>query len=352
MAAKSDAAFMARAVRLSRKGFPAPNPHVGCVLVKQGRIIGEGYHHHAGGPHAEVVALGQAGATAKGSTAYVTLEPCNHTGRTPPCTEALLQAGVARVVVACIDPNPKVSGSGIARLQSHGIEVEVGLMEGEASEANERFLTSMRLGRPYVTLKAAATLDGRIALPSGESKWITGERARREGHRLRAEMGCVLVGRGTVECDDPLLTARIPGVVNQPLRVVLDPEGRLTGRERLFGEPGEVAHFVGQGISRGGAVPLPLRQGAFDLEEVLQALWNRGVTGVLVEGGPRTLSRFLAEELYDRLELFIAPKLFGEGPTWFQQTAPESVPGSSQLTLARARKVGDDLWLSYRRSEG
>lgn len=331
---------MRRAVQLSRRGFPAPNPHVGCVLVRDGEIVGEGYHHHAGGPHAEVVALRQAGGRAKRATAYVTLEPCNHYGRTPPCSLALREAGVARVVVACPDPNPRAAG-GASALREAGIPVETGFLEAEAAAANVQFLTAMRLRRPYVVVKAAASLDGRIALPSGESQWITGPAARRAAHRLRAECGAVLVGRRTVEADDPRLTARIPGVVNQPLRVVLDPDGRLSPEAKAF--DGEAPTLR---VTRADGLAAWTPEG-FDLPSLLASLFERGVLGLLVEGGAATISGFVRAGLVDRLELFLGPKVLGAGPSWLEDAGIGVLADAPTFGLGKSRRLNDDLWLSF-----
>ncbi|AIE85787.1 bifunctional diaminohydroxyphosphoribosylaminopyrimidine deaminase/5-amino-6-(5-phosphoribosylamino)uracil reductase RibD [Fimbriimonas ginsengisoli] len=324
-----DERLMRRAIALSRRGFPAPNPHVGCVLVRDGEIVGEGYHHHAGAPHAEAAALSVAGERARGADAYVTLEPCNHFGRTPPCTDALLRAGVRRVVAACPDPNPVASG-GLARLAENGVATEIGLLQQEAEAANFRFLSAMRMRRPHVTIKAAVSLDGRIALPSGESQWITGPAARREGHRLRAECGAVLVGRRTVEMDDPQLTARIPGVVNQPLRIVLDPRGRLTGKERVFDAAAPTKHVTGP----------------VDLNELLVELFNDGVTSLLVEGGGTTIAGFVRSRLADAVELFLAPKLLGDGPSWLNGLDLGNLAEAPSLEIDRIKRLGPDLRLS------
>jgi len=320
---------MRRAIALSARGFPAPNPHVGCVIAQGEKIVGEGYHPYAGGPHAEVVALRDAGDAAKGSTAYVTLEPCNHHGRTPPCVDALLQAGVRRVVVACPDPNPVAAG-GMDRLRGSGVEVQVGLLREEASARNRQFLHAMQERRPFVVVKAAASLDGRIALPSGESKWITGEAARRDAHRLRAECGAVLVGRGTVEADDPLLTARLPGVRNQPVRVVLDPRGVLTGRERVFDASAETMHVTGR----------------IDLPELLGRLAKRGINGLLVEGGGTTIRHFFSAGLVDRVELYLAPKLLGDGRAWIEGLGLSALADAPTLSITGIKRLGPDLRVS------
>ena len=322
---------MGRAIRLSRRGFPMPNPHVGCVIARDGEVVGEGWHSYAGGLHAEAVALSQAGELARESDVYVTLEPCNHHGRTPPCAEALIAAGIRRVFVAVSDPNPVAAG-GTSALREAGIEVEVGLLQDEARAANRVWLSALEMQRPFVTLKAAITLDGKIARADGTSKWITGEPARRDGHRLRAEMGCVVVGANTVLADDPLLTARIRGVTNQPLRVVLDARSRLSGEDRVFGE-GNV---------------LWIRE-ELEPEELLRQLWGWGVRGVLVEGGGETLRRFLVSGLADRLCLYVGPKVFGEGISWVGSGL--DVPEDLGLTLGSVRRFGQDFRIEYEISQ-
>jgi diaminohydroxyphosphoribosylaminopyrimidine deaminase/5-amino-6-(5-phosphoribosylamino)uracil reductase len=324
-----DVRFMRRAIDLSRNGFPAPNPHVGCVLVRDNQIIGEGWHDFAGGPHAEAAAIAHAGSSAIGATAYVSLEPCNHQGRTGPCSLALIEAGVSRVVYACPDPNPKAVGGG-ERLRAAGITVESGLLTEEAAAENRQFFFALQNQRPLVVLKAACSLDGRIALPSGESKWITGEEARAEAHRLRADLGAVLVGRRTVELDDPQLTARIPGVTNQPTRIVLDPGAKLNASYRIFDDAAPTIHMTG----------------AFDLPGLMSELFRQGITGVLVEGGATTIGGFLKSGLFDRLELFMAPKILGSGPTWNEGLILDSLADAPQLEIGEIRRLGRDLWIT------
>ncbi|MCX7800372.1 MAG: bifunctional diaminohydroxyphosphoribosylaminopyrimidine deaminase/5-amino-6-(5-phosphoribosylamino)uracil reductase RibD [Fimbriimonadales bacterium] len=340
----TDREAMARAVRLSRRGFPAPNPRVGCVLVRDGAVVGEGWHRFAGGPHAEAEALSQAGERARGATAYVTLEPCNHHGRTPPCSAALIAAGVRRVVAACADPNPLAAG-GAEALRAAGVEVEFGLMAEEAEEANWRFLTAMRLRRPAVVAKIAMSADGRIALPSGESRWITGPAARRAGHRLRAEMGAVLVGRATAQVDDPRLTARIPGVRNQPLRVVLDPELRLPPGLRVFDDAAPTLRVAAQPHAADLTLPRT-GDGGLDLRALLRELFARGVTGLLVEGGARTVGSFLREGLVDRLELFLAPKLLLDGLPAVLARAADALEAAPNGRWLAVRRVGPDVRLT------
>ncbi|MCB8933611.1 MAG: bifunctional diaminohydroxyphosphoribosylaminopyrimidine deaminase/5-amino-6-(5-phosphoribosylamino)uracil reductase RibD [Chthonomonadaceae bacterium] len=336
---------MDRAIALSRRGYPAPNPRVGCVIVRDGEIVGEGFHPYAGAPHAEVFALREAGDKARGATAVVTLEPCAHTGRTPPCAEALIEAGIKEVVVAVRDPNPRAAGGG-AWLERHGISVTYGIRAQRAASANEVFLQAHALGRPFVVAKAAMTLDGRIALPDGRSRWITGDRARREAHRLRAELGCVLVGRGTVAADDPLLTARLRGVHHPPVRVVLDPRARLNGTERIFGPEAPTLRFVGGSSTLEADRKAPLRAGELDLGQVLGDLWSEGITGVLVEGGGVTLARFLKAQLVDRLELFVAPKVLGAGPAWATGEPWPSLEASPSFDIRRVRRLGPDVQIT------
>ncbi len=336
---------MRRAIELSRLGFPAPNPHVGCVIVRDGQIVGEGFHDYAGGPHAEVIALQQAGCNAKGADVYVTLEPCNHTGRTGPCSEALIEAGVKSVSYAVEDPNPRAKGGG-QRLQEANLETSCGLLKEEAEAENGPFLSAMRKGRPFVAIKAASTLDGFLAMPDGESKWITGEEARNAGRWLRAQMGAVLVGANTIRHDDPNLTAPINGVVHQPVRVVLDPSNSVSSSARVFALPGEVFHFVSH-AKREGQIELGVENGSFSLRQVLNELWKRKITSLLVEGGGNTIGRFLQDGLCDRLHLFFAPKLIGKGLSFTGGLSVASLDRAFKLRLRSEQLVGEDIWLTY-----
>lgn len=347
-----DVLFMARAIELSRRGFPAPNPHVGCVIVRDGAIVGEGYHRLAGLPHAEVEALTEAGDSARGATAYVTLEPCSHHGRTPPCTGALIAAGVSRVVYAVDDPNPR-AGGGAQRLRDAGIEVEGGLLAEQAAAANERFLFAMRMNRPFVTVKAGIGLDGRIALPSGESKWITSEEARECARRLRADMGAVLVGPGTVLADDPHLTYAGGSVA----RVVLDPRDELPPAARVFDEAAPTLHVVPKCLTspvgaRGSMLELPLEDGRFPIPLLLHRLFEMGQTGLLVEGGGRTIGSFFAAGCVDAIELFVAPKVLGAGPSWVEGLILPSLAEAPEFRMSRLEALGDDLWISLRPYSG
>lgn len=320
---------MARAVELARQGFPAPNPRVGCVLVTEGAIVGEGYHDHAGGPHAEAAALQAAGERSRGAHAFVTLEPCNHHGRTPPCSQALISAGVAAVTYAVADPNPTASG-GADTLRRAGILVNSGLLAEEAAEVNSLWLQSVARKRPRLVLKAAMTLDGKIARSNGESKWITGEAAREDVHRLRAELGGVMVGRGTVECDDPLLTARIPGVVNQPVRIVLDTHGKLNRVWKVFNFDAPTVHLTK----------------SQSLERHLEDLYSdHGVIGVLLEGGAESHRRALESGLVDEIILYVAPAVFGDGLSWNGGQAHDL----NEFDLVDTQVFGPDVRLRYRK---
>ncbi|CAN5493984.1 bifunctional diaminohydroxyphosphoribosylaminopyrimidine deaminase/5-amino-6-(5-phosphoribosylamino)uracil reductase RibD [soil metagenome] len=324
-----DQRMMRRAIQISKRGFPAPNPHVGCVLEKNGEVVAEGFHAFAGGPHAEAAALKKAGPQAQGTTAYGTLEPCNHHGRTPPCSEALLRAGVRRVIFAVPDPNPRAAG-GLLKLANAGVEVKQGLLKEEAAAANHQFLFSIQNQRPLIVVKAAIGLDGRIALPSGESKWITGEKARNQAHQLRAELGAVLVGRRTVEQDNPELTARIPGVVNQPVRIVLDPKNQLIGMEHVFDARARSIHVTGE----------------IDLAKLTCEWFKSGITGILVEGGANTISSFFRANLVDRIELFIAPKILGEGLSWINDLGINSMSEARQFEFQSVKQLEEDLWIT------
>jgi diaminohydroxyphosphoribosylaminopyrimidine deaminase/5-amino-6-(5-phosphoribosylamino)uracil reductase len=321
---------MREAISLSRNGFPAPNPHVGCVIVRDGLVVGRGFHDYAGGPHAEAVAITDAGEAAEGADVYVTLEPCNHTGRTPPCAQALIRARVKRVFIACLDPNPRAAG-GIQSLSETGINVRVGLLAEEAIAANRQFMSAVQMGRPVVTLKSAVSLDSKIALVSGESKWITGPEARLAAHRLRAESGSVLVGYKTVMQDDPELTARVPGVVNQPVRIVVDPHCALRGGERVFNNAAPTIHITTPQI---------------DLKSLLESLYGRGINGVLVEGGAGTIRRFVETGLVDRLELFVAPILMGEGLNWTEGLTFPTLAETPRLQIESVERLGSDIQIS------
>lgn len=327
--ATPDGEWMARALRLARRADfrTSPNPMVGCVVVADGEAVGEGFHERAGAAHAEVIALRGAGERARGATAYVTLEPCSHHGRTPPCTDALLAAGVSRVVVAILDPDPRVSGRGVRVLREGGVRVEIGAGAEEAAELNRAYLQHRMTGRPLVSAKFACSLDGRIATRTGESKWITGEDARRHAHRLRHEHDAVLVGVGTVLADDPLLSARFPEA-RQPLKVVLDRHRRTPATARV----------------RLGPAPLLLDSGD-DLPGLLRRLGERGVLSLLVEGGARVLGSFFDAGLVDRVYAYLNPSVIGGGaaPAAVAGLGAGTLDGRTRLDRVVTERLGDDI---------
>lgn len=319
-----DEIFMQRALELAEKaeGNTSPNPMVGCVIVDaEGNIVGEGYHHKAGEPHAEVNALRAAGKLARGATAYVTLEPCAHYGRTGPCCVALARSGIKKVVAACVDPNPKVAGSGIAYLRLQNIEVVVGVLEEQAKRLNEKFFAWVTKGKPFVSMKYAMTLDGKIASREGDSKWITGSEARTFAHRLRRQHDAVLVGIGTVVADDPELTTRMVKGKN-PVRVVLDSNLKISLMAQILNPVAQTLVFTGLKadtvkVEALGALPnvevvkLPLQDGVLPVNLVVDELAARGITSLLVEGGSGIHGAFYDAGLVDRVYGFIAPKLVG-----------------------------------------
>jgi diaminohydroxyphosphoribosylaminopyrimidine deaminase / 5-amino-6-(5-phosphoribosylamino)uracil reductase len=361
-----DEQMMRRALELAELGryTTHPNPRVGCVVVRDERIVGEGWHRKWGEAHAEPIALRAAGDAAKGATVYVTLEPHSFQGRTPPCTDALIRAGIARIVCGAIDPNPKVAGRGLALLQQAGITVEQGLLESEAHALNRGFDKRMRTGLPRLIVKIAASLDGRIALANGASRWITGESARAEVHRLRAQSSAVLTGIDTVLADDPQLTVRDTSLDlagRMPLRVVLDSQLRLPLAARLLRELGDTIVFTSaaaeqsehaQQLRAAGAQVFSVAsetEGRLDINAVLRDLGTRLCNDVLVEAGP-TLSGYLIErELVDELIVFIAPKLLGpDARAMLQLPMLASLDGAAQLALEDIQRFGDDLRLTYR----
>jgi len=348
-----DVAHLERCLALAERGArtAAPNPLVGCLIVRNGVVLAEGWHERPGGDHAEVAALRAAG-DAAGATAYVSLEPCCHHGRTPPCTEALLDARVARVVVAALDPSSKVDGKGVAALRGGGVTVDVA--EGEvavsARRQNAPFRTLALLGRPHVTYKAAISLDGRTATPAGDSRWISSPDSRRLVHEMRARCGAVAVGAGTAVADDPLLTARDvePPAEHQPLRVVFDRRARLPAESALARTAREVPVLVvcdpaapdrpdlaALGVEVLTAAPRP----------ALEELGRRGISSLLLEGGAVLAGALLAEELIDRLALFVAPLVIGRGPCVVDAVLPEGLAEAPRATGLRARAVGPDILL-------
>ena len=349
----SDHAMMARALRLAERGAytTRPNPMVGCVLAHGDEVVGEGWHQRQGGPHAEIFALEDAGERARGATAYVTLEPCAHTGSTPPCTDALIAAGIARVVAAMRDPNPRVDGAGFAKLQAAGIAVESGLMQAQAREQNHGFLSRIERGRPWLRVKLATSFDGRTAMASGDSKWISGEASRRDVHRWRARSGAILTGAGTVLVDDPRLTVRFDDdtAFVSPLRVVLDP-GLATvarGRVREGDAPTLYLHAPDAKPPRDMAaerVAVPAQGSHLDLAAVLRLLGDRGVNEVQVETGATLAGAFLAAGLVDELLLYVAPVMLGErARPLFEGLHIDAMAERLRMRIVEHRRVGDDV---------
>lgn len=349
-----DHGMMARALQLAERGLwtTSPNPRVGCVLVLDGEIIGEGWHEKAGEPHAEVHALRAAGDKAKGATAYVTLEPCSHHGRTPPCAEALIAAGVYRVVAAMTDPNPLVSGKGLALLQAAGIETASGLLESEARELNIGFVSRMTRGQPWLRLKVAASLDGKTALNNGVSQWITGPDARRDGHTWRARACAILTGIGTVRDDDPQLLVRDVETTRQPLRVVVDSKLETPLSARILqGGPVLIAGAV-ENLERTEALRavgaevliLPNSSGKVDLKALLVALAQGGINEVHAEAGFKLNGSLLSEGLVDELLLYLAPCLIGHAASGlFNLPELATLDGKQRLQIRDLRQVGADI---------
>ncbi len=352
----ADHAHMARAIQLAAQGLEttSPNPRVGCVLVRDGVVVGEGWHERAGGPHAEVVALRQAGARARGATAYVSLEPCCHHGRTPPCTEALLTAGVARVVAAMEDPNPKVAGNGLSRLRAAGVAVASGLLATQAEALNPGFAKRMRSGLPYVRVKSAMSLDGRTAMASGESKWITSEAARLDVQHLRARSCAIVTGADTVLADDPAMTVRLDGRTRQPLRVVVDSRLRIPAGARVLQGGALIATTAPEltnGLREASAtlLQLPARGGHVDLAALLRALAARDVNEVLVETGPALAGAFVAQGLVDEMVVYVAPKLMGHGArALFELPGLDAMAQAILLAITDVRAVGADWRITAR----
>ncbi|UPU34810.1 bifunctional diaminohydroxyphosphoribosylaminopyrimidine deaminase/5-amino-6-(5-phosphoribosylamino)uracil reductase RibD [Geomonas paludis] len=348
--------MMRLAVAEARKGVgkTAPNPAVGCVIVKDGAIVGKGWHKKAGTPHAEVHALRAAGALAEGADVYVTLEPCSHFGKTPPCARALIEARVARVFVAMVDPNPLVSGRGIGMLREAGIEVEVGLLEAESRELNRPFIKWIQTRRPYVVLKSALTLDGMSATASGDSKWVTGDAARREVHRLRGRLDAIMVGVGTVIKDDPLLTCRVPGG-KDPLRVIVDSTLRIPRHAALFSLKSQAPTVIAtcctdtagiEAVVAHGVEVLVCKEkeGRVDLDDLLTKLGERGVQSILLEGGHHLAGAFVRGGLIDHCMLFLAPKLVGgAGTGLFAGEGVHLMADAIRLEDVKVKRVGVDL---------
>lgn len=362
----ADGAFMAQALRLAARGrYTAhPNPMVGCVLAREGRVVGEGWHELAGEAHAEINALNEAGDAARGATAYVTLEPCSHHGKTPPCADALVAAGIAEVVVAMEDPFPEVCGSGLAVLQAAGVRVRTGLMSDAAAALLEGFTSRVTRGRPLVRIKVAASIDGAIAMADGESQWITGPAARADVQRLRARSGAVLTGIGTVLADDPSLTVRDAAIDlrgRQPLRAVVDSRLRMPPAARMLSLPGRTrvyccsADGCDELLAAGAEVArVPEERGRVRLDAVLEDLAGQEVNEVLVEAGPTLAGEFLRSGLVDELVIYQAPHIMGsETLRMFSTPAWTSLAARAELELTDVRRVGGDLRITARtRSTG
>jgi len=353
---------MQMALDLARKGegFTSPNPMVGAVVVKDGRVVGSGYHQMVGGPHAEVNALDAAGKLADGATLYVTLEPCNHTGRTPPCTQKIVEAGIKRVVLAMIDPNEDVAGGGADFLERQGIRVSTGICQQQSRKLNEAFIKFVRTRRPFTIAKCAATLDGRIATRSGDSKWVTGEKSRQYVHRLRHAADGILVGINTVLADNPSLTTRLPdGRGKDPVRIILDthlaisPEARLLRQE----SSADTIIVVGEGASQDKqaaiendgtrVVQLKLQNGLIDMNALMERLGEMGICSLLIEGGSRVLGSALSAGIVDKVAFFYAPKILGgdDGIPICSGPGPELMSQSIPLNHINIQRFDDDIMI-------
>lgn len=368
MISDKDQFYMQQAIELAKLGrfTTTPNPNVGCVIVKDNKIIGEGYHKKAGEPHAEVYALQMAGNNARNATAYVTLEPCSHFGRTPPCADSLIKSGIKRVVIAMQDPNPNVAGKGIKRLNDAGVEVTVGVLTDQAELLNNGFLKRMRTGLPYVQLKLAASLDGKIAMASGESKWITSTIARQDVQQFRAQASCILSTRSTVQTDNASLTVRYDELpeeikkiynydtIRQPIRIIIDSQHRLTGNENIFKQSGETWIVRKQNISLN--IPdthLIVEASAkinIDLANLLRILGKKQMNSVWVEAGSHIAGALIEQDLIDELIIYYAPKLLGHNAIDMC-----NLPNLHQLSLApnfrfeSAKMIGEDLRVTLKR---
>jgi len=347
---REDRVFMGQAIRLAMRGLgrTAPNPPVGSIIVDKGKVVGEGFHPKAGMPHAEVYALRAAGGAARGASMYVTLEPCVHHGKTPPCVDAIISAGIKRVVIGAADPNPVVKGKGIEKLKAHGIDVSLGVMQQECEDLISWYTKWMVYKRPYVILKAAMTLDGRIATATGDSKWITSEESRKMVHELRNQVDAVLVGMGTVIKDNPLLTCRIPGG-RDPLRVVVDkdleipPDAKCVGKGCLvftLKDPGERKDLSAKGTS---LVRLDMdTEGRIPWDDMLAYLGRMGLHALMVEGGSSINSSILKAGKVDRILAFIAPKIMGGGLPVVDWDSPDRAEDAMRVRITCVKTVGTD----------
>lgn len=358
----TDASYMQMALDLAvqGRGCTSPNPMVGAVVVKNGVVVGQGYHQFAGGAHAEVHAIDAAGAAARDATLYVNLEPCNHSGRTPPCTHKIVAAGLRRVVIAMRDPNPQVAGGGAEFLESQGVETACGVCEEQARELNEVFIKYIRTGRPFVTAKCAATLDGRMAARTGDSKWVTGEESRAFVHELRHAVDAIMVGVGTIAADDPLLTTRLKGRPSKdPIRIILDTRLRTAPTARVVNHASEAETLLVVGkeapasarvrISAKGVrvIDGETREGLLDLDRLMDQLGRMGVTSILIEGGGRTLGSAFRAGIVDKVCFFYAPLLAGgdDGIPICRGAGAETMRDCIRLDRIRTRRFGDDVMI-------
>ena len=354
MFSSADHAYMSQALQLAEKGLysTSPNPRVGCVIVHDSQVVGSGWHVSAGQPHAEINALDAAGTVARGATVYLTLEPCSHHGHTPPCVEALVKAKVAKVIIAMQDPNPLVEGKGLSLLKRSKIKVQIGLMKAEAEELNIGFVTRMRHNRPWVRMKIAASLDGKIALNNGSSQWITGEAARSDGHRFRARSCAVLTGIGTVLADDPQLTVRLVETSRQPLKVIVDRRLEIPINAKILHGDGELIFTAGASeerliaLSNAGARPilLPDEKGNVALTEMIQTLATFEINEVLIEAGSKLNGSLIRAKLVDELVIYLAPHIIGDAAQ-SMLNLPEltSLSEKYKLKIRDLRMVGQDI---------
>lgn len=355
-----DEHFMAIAIREARRalGNTSPNPCVGAVIVKEGQILAKGYHRKAGMPHAEVEALSSARGDLKGATMYVTLEPCNHYGRTPPCTDAIIKAGIRRVVIGTLDPNPHVPGGGAKRLREEGIQVEVGVLEEECRRLNEAYFKFVRTNLPFVYAKSAITLDGFTATSTGDSKWITGPKARAYAHRLRAMVDGVMVGSGTVIKDNPLLTVRHVRAKREPYRVIMDTNLSIPLESHVVKEGQHTLILVGDTVDTNRAVKYeyagakvircPTYEGRLDLSSCLRILGGMGIQSLLLEGGSTLMGTFVKERLIDKFYVFVATKLLGgdDGTPMMRAKGPREIGSCIVLREVWYQRLGGDLLIS------
>jgi len=353
--------YMQRAIRLAKKGLYStdPNPNVGCVIVKDGEVIGEGWHQRAGEAHAEINALKQAGEKAKGATVYVTLEPCSHTGKTPPCADALIKAGVKKVVAAMVDPNPQVAGSGLKKLQDAGIKTEHGLLEAQARELNPGFIKRMESGRPFVRVKLAMSLDGRTAMASGESQWISSDASRNDVQRLRAESSAILTGIGTVLADDPSMNVRLSAqqlsvdVVRQPKRIVLDSQLRMPAAAKIAALEGECLVYTTVAVENKNSYPFTIEKvaknggtsdGKIDLPALMDDLAKKEINLLHVEAGAVLCGALLKNDLVDEIILYMAPHIMGDGAKGlFHLPGLEKMKDRISLNIKDVRSIGKDI---------